>query len=124
MAILTVFDSSSSALEYQLSRDLFKQLPLRLKIKYLFKFGSFYNKSDEKVFFEQHLSPDIIKNTKQSLIDNRFCKRVLKVAKPYLMVNHISTREEANKILQKVNHIKSERMESLRSFLNEDKVGY
>ena len=108
----------SKTFEYQLSRDLYKQLPLRLKIKYLFKFGSFHNKSDEKVFFEQHLSPDIIKNTKQSLIDNRFCKRVLKVAKPYLMVNHISTREEANKILQKVNHIKGERMESLRSFLN------
>lgn len=118
LAIHAVFEQSGT-IEYQLSRDLYNQLPLRLKIKYLFKFGSFHNKSDEKVFFEQNLSPDIIKNTKQSLIDNKFCKRVSKIAKPYLMINHISTREEANKILQKVNQIKNERMESLRSFLND-----
>ena len=108
----------SKTFEYQLSRDLYKQLPFRLKIEYLFKFGSFHNKSDEKSFFEQHLSADIIKNTKQSLIDSRFCRRVSKLAKPYLMVNHILTREEANKILQKVNQIKYERMENLSDLLN------
>ena len=34
------------------------------------------------------------------------------------MVNHILTREEANKILQKVNQIKYERMENLSDLLN------
>lgn len=109
----------SKTLEYQLSGDLYKQLPFYLKIKYLFKFGSFHNKSDEKAFFEQNLSQNIIRNTKKSLIDNMFCRRVLEIAKPYLMVSHIPNREEANQILKKVNQIKGERMESLRSFLNE-----
>ena len=109
--------------EYQLSRKLFKCLPFKLKIQYLWKFYSLYKPVDEFDFFTKHLSSDIINLTRKSVIDELYCKRVVELAKPYLLVSHIQTREEADKILQQLNQIKDERMESLRSFLNEGQIG-
>lgn len=93
--------------KYQLSKQLFNKLPLKAKLKYLYRFCGF-NVKDEMLFFEQWFSKNTIRSIKQDVINCAYCRAVLRLAKEKMMISNITDRHEANGILKRLYEFNSQ----------------
>lgn len=101
LAIFAYFQTYT--VEYQLSRRLFKKLPLKAKLQYLYRLHSLsggFNVKDEMLFFEQWFSKNTIRAIKQDVINRSYCRAVLRLAKEKMMISNITNRHEANCIIK------------------------
>ena len=103
--------------QYLTSFLLFKRLPLKSKLKYCFNLFGMISRQNELSFFEQYLSVQDINNIEKYVDDKDYCKVVAKTVRPYIMVSHIHSRDEANELLNKVEELKKKQLNDLEEFL-------
>ena len=75
------------------------------------------SRQNELSFFEQYLSVQDINNIEKYVDDKDYCKVVAKTVRPYIMVSHIHSRDEANELLNKVEELKKKQLNDLEEFL-------
>lgn len=96
---------------------LFKRLPLKSKLKYFFNLFGMISSQNELSFFEQYLSVRDINSIEQYVDDKDYCNDVVQTVRPYIMVSHIHSRDEANELLNKVEELKKKQLNDLEEFL-------
>ena len=96
---------------------LFKRLPLKSKLKYCFNLFGMISRQNELSFFEQYLSVQDINSIGQYVDDKDYCKDVIQTVRPYIIVSHIHSRDEANELLNKVEELKKKQLNDLEEFL-------
>lgn len=112
-----LFIDQRKTTEYQLSKSLYKKLSLKNKIFYLCRFSGIFTPKDETDFFKKNLPKNIIDETRQNLIENRFCNRVKKLANDHFLISNINSREEVNGILKKLYLLKQKQSDEIDKYL-------
>ncbi len=103
--------------QYLTSFLLFKRLPLKSKLKYCFNLFGMISRQNELSFFKQYLSVQDINSIEQYVDDKDYCNDVVQTVRPYIMVSHIHSRDEANELLNKVEELKKKQLNDLEEFL-------
>ena len=117
---------SPKSIDMLLRKRLFKDLSWFAKIKYLFKFSitGIFEKEKEKKFFQEYLSNDIIRLAENNLLDEIYYQNVMEQIKPYMVVSHINSHQEADKLLEEVNRIKKRQADELHDLMKKKNINY